>query len=86
MEAMTHKLFTSGECQCGWTFSVDEFDDFHEGVNAGCDCIHPPAEHDMRDDKCLNVNPTFGQCPCEVREDDDREPIQPGDYHYYNRR
>jgi len=84
---MTHKLLTTGSCACGWTYSEYEFDDFHEGTNTDCTCIHPPASHEEVTGRCLQDNPTFGPCPCEYRaHGDDREAIQAGDYHYYNPR
>lgn len=32
-----------------------------------CICIHPEADHDSKTGFCLNVNPTFGPCPCSER-------------------
>jgi hypothetical protein len=29
-----------------------------------CDCVHPESHHDPITGRCLNVNPTFGPCPC----------------------
>jgi hypothetical protein len=40
--------------------------DLTVGFNADerCTCIHPASDHDPLTGRCLNVNPTFGPCPC----------------------
>lgn len=86
-----HTMTGTQFCSCGWAYSEYDFDDFHEGNHPGCDCIHPSADHDQQTDQCLNVNPTFGKCPCSpVAANagwlDRDESIMLGDYHYYNPR